>query len=378
MSKMLYQHRLLKEAAELAVAESKDFDGLSADILTDVVVQTLHQYQQKVNVGVQDSVADLLETFKRKAAEAIFDKAAGWRMAAKQPFLLPRNCRFCFAKGASTIFVIEQEPQLRSLVFNRNMLGSINPNTVNPQVGDLDPERLPFALPYAVFVLHFRNGHYSGVYSGWRTTPLRSLDDELSAPALPNLHDNLNVCMGRHFCPEGDSMSDMADSVIGTFWNSRFNNDLSAFWWDKSSLDARLVSGRAWSTASIEDPLFVLGVNFHPIPGKTVRYLADALTQQEDEKDENVLRHELSDGIDAAADALFTKIVRYFKKTKFDKHHPSDIKERVAKVMRVATGEFADVLMALDHGLSELRRELETTRPAAPVQKGPLWTSYSP
>lgn len=151
MSKMIQKYLHLKEAAAKARGAA-DFEGLSSDILTRVVIDSITKYRQKVVVGAQDSVSDLLDSFKFSLAEAVFEVAAGWKVVNREPFLFPRGCRFCHTRGNTTIFVIEQEPQIRTLSFEGRMIGE-TPFTGENFEPEPPPERLPMALPYVVFLI---------------------------------------------------------------------------------------------------------------------------------------------------------------------------------------------------------------------------------
>lgn len=374
MSDLLQRHSLLKEATELLLTETQTFDGLASDILTDVVIQTIHTYQEKLNVGVQDSVADLLETFKHKVAQTIFETARGWRVVNTDPFLLPRGCRYAFTKGDSTVFVIEQDPLVRSLAFPTSML--IEEHGVP---GDDRTERVALALPYSIFVVHFKKSRDTNVYCGWRTAPLRSLDDVLAIPLLPNIHDNMQVCMGRDMRLVGTSMAEQCDSLLSNFWNSRFNNDLSTNWWNKHRIDRRLRTGRMWAENSEEDPLFILSVSFPQNEERSLRRTINVLTQHEEEPDENGMRHRLAEAIESSSEALFAKILRYFKKTKFDKYHPKNIKEALGQAMKTASAEVADILLAVQHELETLSAQItERRHTTRPERRGPMWSDYCP
>lgn len=374
MSKMLEQHRSLKEAVELVLKETNTHESLASDVLTNVVIQTINTYQQKLNVGVQDSVADLIETFKQKVSLAIFDTGSNWKIANREPFMFPRGCRFAFSKGQSTVFVIEQEPQVRSLMMSSAITGEEH----QPYM-DQAAERVTMAFPYVTFIMHFKNGRFSSVYTGWRTAPLKTMDDLLCKAILPNIHTNLNVCMGHHFTAHAASMSEQTEEVLSNFWNSRFNNDLSVHWWNKPQISDRLRSTRAWSAQTVENPLFILQLDLSVGGEQSVRHYTNLITMHEEEPDENSLRHRLSEDIDNAVEGLFSKIMRYFKKTKFDKYHPKEIKDGLASAMKSATGELADLLLVIQHELEGIRNEIEEGKRTPRIEpKGPLWGDYSP
>lgn len=254
---MTLQHRQESLRKAQAAIDGIDRTQLIEDVLTKVVIDSLGKYQQKVAVGVQDSISDLLENFKLQVASEIFDIAQNWTLSTKREKLLfPQDCRFLYTIGRSTIVVIEERPGIRSLSMDKSLLGERRQTTRHG-----DSETITLALPYVVFVLHFRNDvkdgtgqeQFCGLYTGWRQSSLMTLDNSLAAPLLPNTHTNLSVCTGQDVRP-GENMVDMTQRVINHYWSSTFNTDLSTFWWDKSQYSPHLKHARKWAETSRNNP----------------------------------------------------------------------------------------------------------------------------
>jgi len=349
-----YRHQHLKEAARLAAVELQTNNELVDAILSQVIIEAMKRYQQKVNVGVQDSVSDLLDTFKQKVTESVFTTSDAWTaVSGLDPFLYPKGCRFCYTRGKSTIVVIEEDPKVRSLSFERHMVGESSSS-----IRGSERQRVSLSLPYVVFLVFFKEGRFSSLYSGWRTRPLSGLDDLLHKPLLPNIHDNLAVCLGSTNT-EGD-VAAVSQKVITNFWNSRFNGDLSDVWWDKGLASDHLSSALTWAEATEENPMFILDIDLPKIIGsRTVQYLLDLLCKSEENPDESGFRHQLSETIDQCVETLFLKIMRYFKKTKFDRHYPKDIGESLGRAAQNAVGELSDVVSVLKVEVDKLTEELQ-------------------
>lgn len=370
MDNLSERHRDLRDAAALAAAEAGRCEGLVTDVLNRVVIETIRAYQNKVNIGIQDSVGDLLDTFKETVRHSIFEAAAGWKVTQREPFLFPKNCRFCFAKGDTTVVIIEQDPQTRSLLIDTKMLGE----DVSTLGGG---ERIMLAMPYTVFVIQFVNGRYVTLYCGWRSAPLRTLTDSIYQPLLPNINDGMAVCFGQSDMPKAGTIAEQADHAVGTFWNSRFNNDLSKFWWAKKNIDSRLRTARSWNQKSIEDPTFILGVRLPTNPNKTIRQCLNLMTGNEQEPDVNAMKHRLSETIDGCAEQLFHKINRYFRDKKFEKHQPKSVEDALSAAMTEAAKGLADVIEEVREQVEAISKEV--TGAMRPVNKvGPLWEDYSP
>jgi hypothetical protein len=368
MEDLIQRYESIKRAAILSLQQTESLDGLIQSVLDRVVIETLHKYQQKINVGIQDSVNDLLDNFKQKTAQAIFDVSHTWRVANREPVLFPRGCRFCSVRGESTIFVIEQDPQIRSLSFQKGMLGE-------SYQYNADRERVSLALPYVIFIVHFRNNSFAGLYCGWRKQPLASLEDMLSRPVLPNIHDNLNVCLGSGFSVQQDSMSEMATEAIDSFWNSTFSNDMSSAWWSKFRVHPEMVTAKTWARQSIMDSTFILHTNF--LESRSLQHMLNLLVMHEQEPDENAFRHKLAEGIDGCAERLFASILRYFKKVKFERHHPQDITDSFRAILQQAVEELVDVTLALDAEVQRLANDIKPKAPVLPTKVGKYWSPYN-
>ena len=369
MSELLNRYESLKDATKLAVSESESLDGVISDVLTAVVHESIKNYQQRLNVGIEDSVSDLLEVFRHKITESVFNTAATWQIANKEPIVFPRGCRYAYTRGSSTIFVVEQDPGVRTLSFN-----------VGYDYGQ-PSERFALAMPYVVFIVHFKDvtvgpvpvrpDKFKGLYCGWRCAPLRTLNDQISRPILPNIHENLNVCMSNRMDSHGFASS--TEEAISGFWNSTFNRDVSDRWNERATVSEKLSGVDTWVSETEINPLFMLDLDFGC--KRTVQSSIDLLTKYEVEPNADEFRHRLSESIDACVKTLFSKIMRYFKKTKFKKHSPKDVTEKLKSAIIESTGDLADIVRCLDQEISSM--------PVSNQSKdfkrvGCLWTDYSP
>lgn len=367
-------YTLLKKASEDAIKETQDMGKLSSEILEKIVIETIRKYQQKIGVGIEDCLSDLLDSFKEKIAQEIFSLSSEWRAKNKildHYFLFPRGCRFCFCKGDNTVVVIEQEPQVRSLLLHQCILNEqYESNFTNAA------ERLALALPYVVFVLQFKDDKFTSMYCGWRTAPLRDIEDQLCAPILPNMHENLNVCMGAMVNNTHIDICSQTEMALNHFWNSKFNNDLSEHWWRKSTIDCRIKDARTWSENSIENSLFILEANLTPV--KKLEDIINLLTKNEIVVDQTQFTHVIKENIDQCLKSLFIKVSSYLKKTKFEKFEPKDIRENLQKIMLDANQELSALVLTIKNELETLHSEirLSNSKPTN-YPKSQHWQKYS-
>lgn len=165
--------------------------------------------------------------------------------------LMPQNVRFHFRRGSNQIFVIEEKPQRRSLC-----------SRTNRSFGR-EGKLYSVMLPYVVFVIVMVNNELRSELVYYRNEPLRSLDDDLFHTNLPNVNGDCQVCTNfpGHRAKE---VSGRVEEVIGHFWQSTFNNDLTTFHERYGDEDNRLRNFSSWEDASEEDPLFFQSISLIP------------------------------------------------------------------------------------------------------------------
>jgi len=350
-------------------------DQVLNDIVTRCVIETLDKYQQKLNVGMQDSVTDLLDQFKKQMEIEIFELSRTWTLQSRrQRQLLPANCRFASSKGHSTIFVIENDPGERCVNLQNSILHK--ELTVN------DYRNTSFhtlRFPYVLFFFQFKTqtrvsaeptDEFVQLYVAWRKSPLETIDDPLFVPYMTNLHANYNVCLGTSFLRatySGKPVSVVCAEIQNYFWSSVFNSDLADFWWLKSR-HPKIETVEAWERNS-EDPFLFNDIELKPM-GKTVKEMIDFCVANDE--DASQLRHLLADHIEKCSQELFSRVMRYFKKTKFDKFYPKDVKDSLKTAISGITSELSELVTLLQKRVQSscIARE-EDTKPV-----GHFWQPF--
>lgn len=151
--------------------------------------------------------------------------------------LIPDNCRYMKnLSDKSKIFVLEDEPRLRTVSFNFDptvMLEILKQNgkydTFNlSEFKTNNPFKLTLSIPYVVYILHLRNSGGFDLLLFYRLSPISSMDDYLLEPCLPNISDQYRVCLGP-ISTENDSNINSINSkirkIIDSFWFNSFNYD---------------------------------------------------------------------------------------------------------------------------------------------------------
>lgn len=375
MSNLLQKSTLLKDSIKKTI--DKDLtDKLIEEILTQVVKEKIKIYQQKINVGVEDSVTDILDIFKQKISEKIFNINSDWDINQKTPFLFPRGCRFCHRKGKASVVVIEQDPQIRSLLFEKRMIGEYETRDfVGTSEGNV---RVSLSIPYVIFLVYFVDESFSGLYCGWRTSSLKNLNDQFFKPLLPNHHENYNVCLDRNMVINGTDIVSKTDSIISNYWQSQFNNDLSDKWWSKNQISHKIKSAEVWAQNSLEDPTFILNLDYNYNNSKSIQNVLDLLTKFESDPSEESAKKMVFSCVEDLSGELFRRIMNYFKNTKFEKHHPSDIRDSLKESIQKATGELTDLVLSINYELENLSKEIKEKQSKIKIKpRNSFWTDYS-
>ena len=152
--------------------------------------------------------------------------------------ILPRNTKSFMSLGYLDVFVIEQAPQKRTIRH--------------------DGCSYFLAFPYTIFVITFENEVFKSLQFFYSDKSLSGLDDRLYHPSLHNIDsDNCRVCVGGNVdlgILKG-SLGEKANSVVSSFWQTNFNNDISSCFdyyeedfedyetWEKMSEDPQFFSG---------------------------------------------------------------------------------------------------------------------------------------
>ena len=148
--------------------------------------------------------------------------------------ILPENCKYVRnLAGNSKIFVLEEEPKLRTVSFNFDpfsMLEILKQNgkydTFNLSGFKTDfPFKLTLSIPYVVYVLYLKeNSSNFDLSLFFRLAPITSMDDYLLEPCLPNISDDYHVCLGPTSMTN-DSVNHRVKNIIDSFWFNSFNYD---------------------------------------------------------------------------------------------------------------------------------------------------------
>lgn len=339
----------LKKVLDDMVENIQNGDVLAKEVLDSVVAVTLTKFYHKLGVGVEDSVSDLMDSFKQKVVQQIINDASSWHVPKTEMVIFPRNCRFYYTKGDSAIVVIEEEPKKRTIRYSG---GNYN---------------LP--LPYVVFIFHIKNNALVNSYTGWRSAPLHSTADRLSKPILPNIHESLEICWGGVRIT-GDSISEIVENAVANFWSSSFNDDLSDRWNTRTLVHPVLANLSQWET---KDTLFMCQLFYTASNDPTVEKKMVDITGHVDEPNIDRVRHRLFELVEQEAEVLFSKIIRFFKRTKAERFYPKDVEELLKEALKESGKDYISLYLLLQEEYNELKEDLAPKSQRKTQKLSPFW-----
>lgn len=234
------------EAVASALA-AKNLSQQAVAVVQRSTEKVLKRLQQDVSEKVKEDGDEVVEGFCRNLATKLGNLSQNWHDGISNDLVVyPEGTRFIYRDGANTVIVIEQSPQVRTVNLSRVMQH--------------------LAFPYVVFTFCFVGGKWDGgCQVALRQKPLVSLDDRLLQLVLPNVVA-YNVCLGSLSMKPNHNMTEQANAVIASFWQSQFGG----------------MEVSAWAKKSKDDPLFVLHEKYSELG--TLRELVNSLMKAQSVK----------------------------------------------------------------------------------------------
>ena len=261
-------------ASELSIVEREVLCGrdriLSSNYVEAKIKEALKagqsEFNQKLLLGVQDIANAVVTDFKDQLRAELQVATNDWIVGKNTLEIVPNGTKYLGSLGNGRVCVVEYGPSLKTLDFKTNLV--VNGRTT----GGVGKFRLAF--PYIVFIIRLLNPNYldkltiQQVYVGCRTKPLQSLDDIIYHMPLPNCDGDYHICLGGDWTyidenrKQKCSLAEMVESVIGYFWNSGFNNDLSDQFVKFTGRNPAVSNLKNWQENSTKDPLFALKLDW--------------------------------------------------------------------------------------------------------------------
>lgn len=182
----------------------------------------------------------------------------------------PEGTRLCQRVGGKICLLVEQPPQVRTLRF-AEALYKYTPlfgEKHTPLSEDKTTIRnLRVTLPYVYFFITYNDDwKYANTRLFFRNSPIRTWDDVLGVPNLPNISpSSCIICYGsgKEFELAGYNKIDAAQKLIDYFWSSDFNWDYSANYWEYAKANEKLWLPN-WVNFTKSDSLEIFNFKWKP------------------------------------------------------------------------------------------------------------------
>ncbi|MEK7628819.1 MAG: hypothetical protein AAB421_05410 [Patescibacteria group bacterium] len=288
-------HASKKVVDDIVHALKTEADRASSDVLRDMTQRIrfqstrahklVHEQMQELVVGTIDKAPSVLVETGREAAVDLYTTLGRVVSASTQKvcadiirrsimqvlmfareeaahggskagaFLIPENTRFYFLGNTRDVYIIEEKPAVRTVLW--------------------DGKAVRLSFPYVVFAVAIKAGRLETLSCFFRNTALKDLDDELGIPPIPDLMDHCKMCF------PGTSVRGPASTVVAAaihaFWGSNF---LSSHYSGYASNAMRKTTGfswQVWREISTSEPLKILSYPWVPAKHKIKSFEGEAV-----------------------------------------------------------------------------------------------------
>lgn len=243
-------------------------------LLQEASDKTLARFKEDLLAGAIETASEELAPFKKTVTESLRGRVIDTLKSGHGgsiSTLLPHGTRFVASHGPTMLVVVEQEPMIRTVRWQADRLSTHLDNlestgiTVTPEMREkIKNPRFEIALPYLVYLLRFSGGKLMAVHIFCRTSPLRTVDDKLFVAPLPHLrHRNGEVCFGDAFKKKGNSIAELTEAALVSFWQSEFTYGHWAEGFDRArTSNVDLINLWRWEERSHKNPRFILEAQF--------------------------------------------------------------------------------------------------------------------
>lgn len=233
---------------------SEQIESLMGQISAVTMQKLAEKHRQKVIKTVGKQGKELFATsMHRRSAEMLLEiqntveRSRGGIHSGEEA--LPNGTRFFFQyANGSRIYVIEQPPAVRTV----RIAGYERSN---------EYRNYRLAFPFFVFIAHFnRDRDFCCLYAFFRNERLRSMQDTLYTPALPNINSgDCRVCFpDLEKSERGLPTMEKMERILNNFWGSGFNTDLPRQFVRSMESIGEISSIERWQKNTAKNPQFVL------------------------------------------------------------------------------------------------------------------------
>jgi len=251
------------------------------DQVKEIAREAIKVARQKIVLQIEDQIDGKMRVFEDGLVTRLNEWGNAVKMVNGDDIIFPEGTKFASCDGQSASFIVEQKPQLRTIINQSH--GSRAKNA-----------RLAF--PYMIFGFHFNKGAgLVDMTACARNKPLLSMDDELFHLTISNIYKGrfkIGVCRNYQIDDVKQPIHLRVADFIANFWQSGFFNANSHA--GASARDQRIKSFDDWKAATEDDPKFILEINWPKVSGTmTPRKLIESWqkdTRSSDGQTKNVFR----------------------------------------------------------------------------------------
>lgn len=191
--------------------------------------------------------------------------------------LLPPNCRYIERTKDGWSVLIEEQPSIRTVSFDRDLTRDydqlkkegLDPDVYaafNPyKLSSRSKQVLSLAFPYVVFALHITNSYYCSVGQVFaRPAPIFGMSDQLFKLPTSNISQDQYICFGSHGGTRQRSLLEAIQHIIMVFWSAHFNSDYQ-YNYSAYGKEGEVVGNVfRWEYETRNNPMFIYDVKWLP------------------------------------------------------------------------------------------------------------------
>tara|TARA_Y100000034_G_scaffold6676_1_gene7341 strand:- start:143 stop:1234 length:1092 start_codon:yes stop_codon:yes gene_type:complete len=340
-----------------------DYDAVSQQIIDQIIRISFDQFVQKLEVGAEDLATLIVNDLREKSLQAILGTMTFTRQIARdEGFLFPTGTRFLFNRGNAKIVVVEQPPQVRTLILSDSLLFPTEKASLGVNLEGKDASsQWALSLPYVVFIAFIVDkdkADYCQLYVFFNKKPLESLDSKIYKPVFSNTNGDCSVCRASAPWKKKAPVNLKIETLISSFWQSKFNTDLSDHWKNRHEIDQRLLLP-TWLTLSVNDPLFVCNVNWHSFT--TLGKAMDKVVSQNFEHcgvTADRVHSKFTALITPILEDLNKRLIAYLKQERLERFYPKDVKKDLSHLVQGMCGEMETFIRKLVLELGAARQRI--------------------
>ena len=174
------QEQFLQFAFEKAYAkrmqQEGDYVSLTKGTMMEICREALRIVRQETLVQLQQDVAEQIKTFEGGLLEGLDEWGAAVKIAGAGDVALPKGTKFARCEGQASVFIVEQEPQVRTVHCSH--------------YGNDREGNYRIALPYLIFGISFTAGGLANITVTASSRPVGTARDTVGHLTIGNIYKN--------------------------------------------------------------------------------------------------------------------------------------------------------------------------------------------